>query len=239
MTRGRKIHCPGFRVTEVNYENINNTHQVKVNMDKRSHIFHFPITLLYPASILSTPSSFSNSTLVFPELPIPINASRLTSPPLTLQIDPSSTNMDHLTGPWPTLSIFEIRTIFPGATPTFLANLSSHRPPNQKLTCTITSSLIDSPYAFEGLLFYHPNAENENEGLSHSHRLQGFENPIYGEEGGERVFEAEFEVVEWRVGVVGKGRVRIRVEGEDLDPAFFVEGRRTFFGEGECFFEGF
>ena len=53
------------------------------------------------------------------------------------------------------------------------------------------------------------------------------------------MFEAEFEVVEWRVGVVGKGRVRIRVEGEDLDPAFFVEGRRTFFGEGECFFEGF
>ena len=53
------------------------------------------------------------------------------------------------------------------------------------------------------------------------------------------VFEAEFQILGHGAegfGVVGRGKVRVRIEGEDTDPAFFVEGRRAFFGSGVCVF---
>lgn len=71
--------------------------------------------------------------------------------------------------------------------------------------------------------------------------LQGYERPKQVYEGNIQIFEAEFEITGsdsvglcW--GMVRKGKVRIRIEGEDMDPAFFVVGRKTLFGAGMSVF---
>ncbi|KAL8755794.1 MAG: hypothetical protein Q9199_003393 [Rusavskia elegans] len=147
-----------------------------------------------------------------------------TSPiPLTR---PTISTLNHLSaaGTRPhTTAIIYIRTIFPAAEPTFLADF------------------IDSPYNSEGLLYHEPDLEHD-EGEIHRYVLQGYERPKQVYEGNIQIFEAEFEITGsdsvglcWAI--VGKGKVRIRIEGEDTDPAFSVEGRKTLFGAGVSVFE--